>query len=92
MRQTVGHAVRLRAASRFGVPLSVWRAMLVVADFDDASRAGVPPIPHSFQTAEMLRRAGAPDWMQLVGLVHRLGCVLAYVGGVDADGTSTAAQ
>lgn len=34
-------------------------------------------IEHLLQTAEAIRRDGKPEWMQVVGLVHDLGKLLA---------------
>ena len=46
---------------------------------------------HLFQTAEGIRKAGHPKWMQLVGLVHDLGKIM-YLFGNDKDGTSEKEQ
>ena len=37
------------------------------------------------QTAEAMRAAGRPDWMQLIGLVHDMGKIM-YLWGDAADG------
>lgn len=42
---------------------------------------------HLYQTAEGLRKAGEPDWLQLTGLLHDLGKVL-FLWGCNEDGTS----
>lgn len=67
------------------IRMSVWDAMLMIAEFP----SDMPPIHHMFQTAESLRGAGASECMQVVGLVHDLGLVLAYVRGRVADGTTS---
>ena len=46
---------------------------------------------HAFQTAESIREAKLPDWMQLVGLIHDCG-KMVYLRGCDEDGTSVAQQ
>lgn len=46
---------------------------------------------HLFQTAEGIRKANLPDWMQLVGLIHDLGKII-YLKGCDKDGTSEKEQ
>ena len=46
---------------------------------------------HLFQTAEGIRKAGHPKWMQLVGLIHDLGKIM-YLFGDEKDGTSEKEQ
>jgi inositol oxygenase len=45
----------------------------------------LPNLIHMFQTAEGLRAAGHPDWMQLVGLLHDMGKIM-FLWGNEADG------
>jgi len=54
----------------------------------------LPNIVHSFQTAEGMRKAGKPDWMQLVGLIHDMGKIMFLWGtGEDGqEGTATGQQ
>ena len=40
---------------------------------------------HLLQTAEGLRRAGHPDWMQLTGLLHDMGKIM-FLWGTGDDG------
>jgi inositol oxygenase len=40
----------------------------------------VPQIDHALQTAEALRRDGAPDWLVLTGLIHDAGKLLCSFG------------
>lgn len=40
---------------------------------------------HMLQTAEGIRRAGHPDWMQLVGLIHDMGKIM-FLWGTPEDG------
>ena len=40
---------------------------------------------HLLQTAEGIRRAGHPDWMQLVGLLHDMGKIM-FLWGTGEDG------
>nr|XP_027208846.1 inositol oxygenase-like [Penaeus vannamei] len=40
----------------------------------------VPNIVHAFQTAERIRAAPDKDWLQLTGLIHDLGKVMAFYG------------
>lgn len=44
-----------------------------------------PNMEHMLQTAEAIRRAGRPDWMQLIGLVHDMGKIM-FQWGCEADG------
>jgi inositol oxygenase len=37
------------------------------------------------QTAEGIRKAGHPDWMQLTGLIHDMG-KLMFLWGTEKDG------
>ena len=75
------------------VRMSVWEAMEHLKSFVDVSDPDVtlPNIVHAFQTAEGLRADGAPDWLQLTGLIHDLGKMIT-VRGCDEDGTSVAQQ
>ena len=49
---------------------------------------------HMFQTAEGIRKAGHPDWMQLMGLVHDVGKIMFLWGGREdgQEGTATGHQ
>jgi len=47
--------------------------------------ASIPNMVHMMQTAEGIRKAGHPDWMQLVGLIHDMGKVM-FLWGTEADG------
>ncbi len=96
--QTVAHVQRMlqKHCTRFTKPLSVWEAFDAIADanFIDTSDPDLPHLSndhHALQTAEGLRAAGEPEWLQLVGLLHDLGKVL-FVHGCDQDGTSAKTQ
>uniref|UniRef100_A0A0G4HGA4 Inositol oxygenase n=1 Tax=Chromera velia CCMP2878 TaxID=1169474 RepID=A0A0G4HGA4_9ALVE len=67
--------------------MTIWEAFEKLADFVDTSDPDTtsPNLEHMFQTAEGLRQAGEPDWMQLTGLIHDLGKVL-YLWGDAKDG------
>lgn len=47
--------------------------------------SALPNLIHMLQTAEGLRAAGKPDWMQLVGLLHDMGKIM-FLWGEAADG------
>lgn len=51
----------------------------------------LPNIIHSYQTAEALRKAGKPDWMQLIGLIHDMG-KLMFLWGEACDGQQGTAE
>lgn len=97
-KQSVEHVRRLRAKytapGKLGsVRMSVWDAMEHLKSFVDVSDPDMtlPNIVHAFQTAEGLRAARLPDWLQLTGLIHDLGKMIT-VRGCDEDGTSISQQ
>ena len=97
-RQCVEHVLAMRAkytgVGKLGsIKLTVFDALERLQAFVDVSDPDVtvPNLMHAYQTAEGLRAAGLPDWLQLTGLVHDLGKMI-HVRGCDADGTSVATQ
>jgi inositol oxygenase len=92
---TVERGKRLREKYRPGTygSMTIWQALEELGAFVDLSDpdVDVPNEQHALQTAESIRRAGLPEWMQLVGLIHDFGKVL-YKWGCDEDGTSLATQ
>lgn len=97
MRQMQTADQVLRLYSKYSVPsgaiMTVWAAINTLDSFIDLSDPDMdlPNIIHMFQTAEGLRKAGEPDWMQLTGLIHDLGkCI--FLRGCDSDGTSLKEQ
>ena len=50
-----------------------------------SSFAPQPNLLHLLQTAEGIRKAGHPDWLQLVGLLHDMGKIM-FLWGDGADG------
>jgi inositol oxygenase len=73
--------------------MSVWTALKGLDKFVDLSDpdTSLPNSQHAIQTAEGLRASGAPEWMQLCGLLHDLGKVL-YMKGCAGDGTDAKTQ
>lgn len=67
--------------------MTVWEAFEALEDFVDASDPDTtaPNLEHMLQTAEGLRRAGHPEWLQLTGLLHDLG-KLMFKWGSPEDG------
>lgn len=72
---------------------SVWQIFDEMKSFTDLSDpdVDVPNDQHALQTAESIRKAGLPDWMQLVGLIHDFGKIL-HKWGNPKDGTSIDTQ
>lgn len=90
INQTVEFVKRMKSQyERFEIEMSIWDAFELIDKFVDASDPDctVSNMNHLIQTAEGIRQAGEPDWMQLVGLIHDLGKVM-YMFGNDKDGTS----
>jgi len=93
-KQTLAHVKRLRGKyERLEKRMGVWEAIESLNVFVDVSDPDVslPNLVHLFQTAEGIREAGLPDWLQLTGLIHDLGKAI-YHRGCDEDGTSIASQ
>ncbi|MFT5999580.1 MAG: inositol oxygenase [Neolewinella sp.] len=78
---------------KFDKPMDLWEAMRHLNSLIDVSDPDLdlPNIQHLIQSAEAIRAAGRPDWMQLTGLIHDLGKVI-FLWGSDEDGTSQAEQ
>lgn len=81
------------AAGKQGLSLSIWEVMDKLKSFKDISDpdVDVPNDQHALQTAEAIRKAGLPRWMQFVGLIHDFGKILHLWGNKD-DGTSMDTQ
>lgn len=60
----------------------MWEALLELDGVIDESDpdTGLSQLEHALQTAESLRREGAPEWLQLTGLVHDAGKMLCLFG------------
>lgn len=73
--------------------LSIFDVMDKVRSFIDVSDPDVelPNHQHAMQTAESIRRANLPDWMQLVGLIHDFGKIM-FENGSTEDGTTMDTQ
>lgn len=58
--------------------LSIWEAMMMLDRIIDDSDPDteLSQLDHSLQTAEAIRAAGHPRWLQLTGFIHDLGKVL----------------
>ena len=73
--------------------LTIWEALDALRIFKDMSDPDVevPNDQHALQTAESIRKAGLPDWMQLIGLIHDFGKII-YKWGDKEDGTTMDTQ
>ncbi|MCB9233053.1 MAG: Myo-inositol oxygenase [Bacteroidia bacterium] len=92
--QTVAYVRRMQAKYlTFDHPMTIRQALEGLNDFVDLSDPDMdlPNVQHLLQAAEGARRAGKPDWFQLVALIHDLGKVM-YLWGCDEDGTSLKEQ
>ena len=76
--------------------MTVWEAFEKLGNYVDSSDPDIdlPNIEHGFQTAEAIRKAGHPEWMQLVGLIHDMGKILFLWGEASdgMEGTATGKQ
>lgn len=68
--------------------LTVKEAFDVLKTYVDSSDPDTtnPNLEHMVQTAEAIRAAGKPDWMQLIGLIHDMGKIMGGIGGEREDG------
>ena len=68
---------------------SIWNILENLNDFIDISDPDTtfPNMIHALQTAEMIRKDGHPEWLQIVGLIHDIGKIM-YLKGDDQTGTS----
>ena len=68
--------------------MTINEAFKILENYVDSSDPDVslPNKIHMLQTAESIRRAGQPDWFQLIGLIHDMGKIMYALGGVAEDG------
>ena len=82
--QTFDYVVSQQAKYRPGgqESLSMWESLERLNELVDDSDpdTDLPQIQHALQTAEKIRQAGGPDWMQLAGLIHDAGKMLCFCG------------
>lgn len=67
--------------------MSIQEAFQALEKYVDSSDPDIdqPNLTHMLQTAEGIRKAGHPDWMQLVGLLHDMGKI-QFLWGDAANG------
>lgn len=77
---------------KFG-KMTVWQVYEKLKQFTDDSDPDVtvPNNQHALQTAESIRAANLPDWLQLVGLIHDFGKII-FQWGNDDHGTTASTQ
>jgi len=68
--------------------MTIRQCFKVLEGYVDSSDPDVslPNMIHMLQTAEGIRDAGGPDWLQLTGLIHDMGKIMFAIGGVKEDG------
>ena len=82
---------QFHSPTRFRPKMSIWEACETLNTLVDGSDpdTSLSQIEHLLQTAEALRAAGKPRWMQLTGLIHDLGKLMFLFPGMglcQADG------
>jgi len=84
------------APGKHRAEMTIREAFKVLETYVDSSDPDLdlPNLLHMLQTAEGIRKAGYPDWMQLVGLLHDMGKIQFLWGkGEDGqEGTGEGAQ
>lgn len=93
--QTVDHVKNMHKMfnERTKKPIKIMDAIQMLDNFIDVSDPDIsmPNVHHLFQTAEGIRKAGHPDWLQLIGLIHDLG-KLCYLNNKPELGLSIEEQ
>lgn len=67
--------------------LTIKEAFALLDDYVDSADPDInlPNLVHLLQTAESIRAAGKPEWLQIIGLVHDMGKIM-FNWGTPADG------
>ncbi len=79
--------------STFETKMGIWDILEDLNNLVDVSDPDCshPNLYHAIQTAEMMKKDGLPDWMQLIGLLHDIGKIM-YKKGNDLEGTGKKEQ
>ncbi len=79
--------------STFDMKIKIWDILHHLNSLVDVSDPDMshPNLYHAFQTAEMIKNDGHPEWLQLVGLIHDMGKIM-YLKGSDEIGTGKTKQ
>lgn len=84
------------APGKHRAEMTIREVFKVLETYVDSSDPDVslPNMIHMFQTAEGIRKAGFPDWFQLVGLIHDMGKLMFLWGDESCGqvGTATGPQ
>ena len=96
MRENQTYSFNLKIRRKFEKgqkKMTIKDAFYFLNNFVDVSDPdlNLPNIHHAFQTAERMREAGEPDWMQLTGFIHDLGKIM-YILGSNKTGTGSQKQ
>mmetsp|Transcript_22982 Transcript_22982/g.48567 ORF Transcript_22982/g.48567 Transcript_22982/m.48567 type:complete len:322 (+) Transcript_22982:249-1214(+) len=72
---------------KFRRMMTIEEALEELENYVDASDPDLdlPNLLHLLQTAEGIRKAGHPDWLQLTGLLHDMGKIM-FLWGTSEDG------
>lgn len=92
--QTVDFVLKQREFfSKLCLQMDIWSILEDLNDLVDVSDPDCtfPNLHHAFQTAEMMRKDGLPDWFQLTGLIHDMGKIM-YKRGTNENGTGKEEQ
>lgn len=94
--QTLSFSEKMSEKYSFDKPrakMTIKEAFRALEGYVDSSDPDVdlPNMVHMFQTAEGIRRAGHPDWMQVVGLIHDMGKIM-YLWGDELEGQNGTAD
>jgi len=76
------------------IPLTLTQAFELLDKYVDASDpdSTLPNVIHALQTAESLRKAGHPEWLQLTGLLHDFGKIMSCLIQSNKDGQGCGAD
>lgn len=77
---------------KYRTMMTIKEAFKALTNYIDSSDpdSELPNRFHMLQTAEGLRKAGHPDWMQVVGLIHDMGKIMFLWGTVEDGQHGTA--
>lgn len=92
--QTLAYVLHMKQTfSLLNTKMDIWDILYDLNSLIDVSDpdCSFPNLYHAIQTAEMIRKDGHPEWMQLIGLLHDIGKIM-YKRGNDAEGTGVKEQ
>ena len=92
--QTMDFALKMKQKfTKFQDKMNIWDILDDLNNLIDVSDPDCshPNLYHAIQTAEMMRKDGLSEWMQLMGLIHDIGKIM-YKKGNDDEGTGKKEQ